>query len=337
MRSLLSIVTVICVSVGFPLNLFVAGAIIVRNALHRPRHICWLGVTFSSLFAQLLSLNELLSIYIIPESKLICWTLTVFAGIPYATLFQNLFLCLLDRFVAITYPIWHKSKVTVSRIVKAQLIGVLLVSVLFKISTFVDDTLTNINCHQQVTHGKTTIFTLTLYVALCLAAQIIVYFKTKMYVVKQREGQCGHFCSLVRLPTPIRSQIERRASLDLVIQETSMMASGANDTGAIRPRRPRLESESFVHVSSETISKLEMEAAWTLAQGLTSLIIISSPILVTFFGIVFCSYLYDDCTTNTWTIPYFLQLVTVHTTYNPIMYLWRSHEFGTVLRLKNCI
>jgi hypothetical protein len=92
--------------------------------------------------------------------------------------------------------------------------------------------------------------------------------------------------------------------------------------------------ELFVHIGREIISKLEVEATWTLAQGVISLGIISSPILITSLGAFFCSHFYDDCTAVTWMISYFRELILIHTIYNPIMYICRNQEFSSALLRK---
>ncbi|KAI9560102.1 hypothetical protein GHT06_014112 [Daphnia sinensis] len=262
-----------CVSVGAPLNLLIAVVLIVQRRLHNPRHISWLGVTFSNLFAQSVSVNELIVFYLMPEGKTACWIFSLLVGIPYASLLLNLLLGLIDRFIAITYPLWHKNKVSVKLIITGH-------------------------CHKNEPHGKIIVFTLTVLVTICFIAQIVIYLKTKTYFLQHREGQCQSIVSL--------SQIERPQNV---------------------PEQATTKSpEFFVHVGSNAISKLEIEATWTLAQGVTSLAIISSPIFIVWLGAFYCSHVYDDCTAVTWMIPYFRELVLVHTVYNPIMYIWRMIE-----------
>lgn len=301
-----------CVAIGAPLNLLIAVVIIAQRRLHKPRHIFWLGVTFSNLFAQLVSINELVVFYLIPENKATCWAFFISVGIPYASLLLNLLLGLIDRFVAITYPLWHKNKVSVKLIVIGQLTGVLLLLLLLKTSYFWDGIPKDVTCHKNQSHGKIFVITLTALVVSCFTAQITIYLKTKTYFLKQREGRCQLMDSL----SPSASRLNRSD----VIEETSTKSP-----------------EFFVHIGSQAISKLEMEAAWTLVQGVTSLAIISSPVFIVWLGAFYCSQVYDDCTAVTWMIPYFRELVLVHTIYNPIMYIWRSHEFYSAIKRKCCI
>ena len=314
MLAFLPLAIVSCVSIGVPLNLLIAVVIIVQKRLHKPNHIFWLGVIFSNLFAQLVSFNELLVFYLLPDNKPACWAFAFLVGLPYANLLLNLLLGSMDRFVAITYPLWHKNKVTIRCIVAAQLTGVTLITIIFK-SDFFNGTLKNITCRQHHPHGKTIVITLTILVILCLFTQIAIFLKTKTYFKQQREGRCQS----------LRSQRND--------QSTSIRLNRLGDNR----EHPRNSPEYFVHIGNETISKLEVEATWTLAQGVASLGIISSPILIAMLGAFFCNQFYDDCTAVTWMIPYFRELVLAHTIYNPIMYIYRSQEFSAALRRKICL
>lgn len=303
-----------CATVGIPLNLLVASVIIAQQRLHKPRHIFWLGVIFSNVFALLLSINELFVFYIIPDSRPACLIFVLLIGIPYATLLLNLLLGLIDRFIAITYPLWHKNKVTIRRIITTQWTGFFLISILFKISYLLDGSLMDISCQQHQPHGKLIVITLMTLILLCISAQIAIYFKTKSYFVQQRECQ----------REPLSSRLGLSESICTSNQRNIAMAN------------KRHEPEFFIHIGSETISKLEVEAAWTVVQGVTSLIIISSPIFIVSLSVLYCNKVYDDCTAFTWMIPYFRELVLAHTVYNPIMYIWRSHEFSSAFRRKCC-
>lgn len=317
MLSFLPLAIVSCVSIGVPLNLLIAVVIIVQKRLHKPRHIFWLGVIFSNLFAQLVSFNELLVFYLLPDNKPVCWAFAFLVGIPYANLLLNLLLGSIDRFVAITYPLWHKNKVTIRCIVAGQLIGVTLLTLIFKTSYFFNGILKNISCQQHQPQGKTIVITLTILVILCLSTQIAIFLKTKTYFVQQREGRCQ---------TPRSS---RTTELSLTSRRLNRLNVHEEDS--------MNSPEYFVHIGRETISKLEVEATWTLAQGVASLGFISSPILIVSLGAFFCNQFYDDCTVVTWMIPYFRELVLAHTIYNPIMYMCRSHEFSSALRRKFCL
>ena len=147
--SFLPISNICCISIGLPLNLLIAVLIIFQRRLHKPRHIFWLGVIFSGLFAQLVSLNELLASYVVPEHRPTCITFNLLVGIPYANLLLNVFFCLLDRYVAFTYPMWHKKQMKIKWIITAQLVGLIFISILFKTSHFLDGSFSRVSCRQH--------------------------------------------------------------------------------------------------------------------------------------------------------------------------------------------
>ena len=289
------------VSVGLSLNLLVAGRIVTKQRLHKPRHIFWLGVTFFCLFAQLVSLNELFFSYLYLEDRPTCATFHPFLAVPYANLLLNVFFCLVDHYIAITYFMWH-TKMKIKWIFTAQLLGFISISILFKNSYFLDES--GLSCRLE--DGKIVIFTLMTLVVLCLVARVVIYLETKKHFIRQRLVQCPD------LPRPQVVEI---------VEETSMNLPQVND---------RRHSDIMVHVGREATGKLEREAACTLGLGVVSLLLFSSPIFITPLRILFCSQVSGSCASSTWTIPYFLELILVHTAYMPVMYIYRNnHELFT--------
>lgn len=114
------------------------------------------------------------------------------------------------------------------------------------------------------------------------------------------------------------------------VQEETTFSSTRNS----QMQETNRNSTFFIHVGSETISKLEVEAAWTLVMGAISLLLISSPIFVVLVSSLLCSHLYDDCTSVSWLIPYFRELILIHTVYNPVVYIYRCREFRDALKIK---
>ena len=288
------------VSVGLSLNLLVAGRIVTKQRLHKPRHIFWLGVTFSCLFAQLVSLNDLFFSYLDLEDRPTCATFHPFLTVPYANLLLNVFFCLVDHYIAITYFMWH-TKMKIKWIFTAQLLGFISISILFKNSYFLDES--GLSCRLE--DGKIVIFTLMTLVVLCLVARVVIYLETKKHFIRQRLVQCPD------LPRPQVVEI---------VEETSMNLPQVND---------RRHSDIMVHVGREATGKLEREAACSLGLGVVSLLLFSSPIFIAPLSILFCQ-VSDSCASSTWTIPYFLELILVHTAYMPVMYIYRNnHELFT--------
>ena len=303
----LPIFNISCVTIGLPLNLLIAGLIVTQERLHKPRHIFWLGVILSAIFAQLVSLNELFAFKIFLDYHPACVAFHLLVGIPYANVLLSVLFCLLDRYVAITYPIWHKKEMKIKWIVTAQLFGLILISILFKVSYFVDDSLSKISCREdKEPHGKIVIFTLMTLALLCLVAQVVIYLETKKHFIRQRLVQCPNLPRNVDLDQAVE-----------IIEDISINVPQITD---------RKHSNIVVHVNRQTIVKLEREAAWTFALGVMSLVLISSPVFLAPLGILFCSQFYGDCTSSTWIIPYFRELILVHTVYKPVVFISRSRE-----------
>ncbi len=78
------IAILVCASVGIPLNALIASVIISTECLHKPRHIFWLGVIFSNLFALVTSLIEFIALY--GPNRGFCTVFVLLVGIPYTTL-----------------------------------------------------------------------------------------------------------------------------------------------------------------------------------------------------------------------------------------------------------
>lgn len=320
----LPIAILCCASVGIPLNLLIASVIIAQRRLHKPRHIFWLGVIFSNLFALLASLAEFAVFYLAPGNQIMCWIFIVLVGVPYGTLLLNMLLGLLDRYAAITYPLWHKNWVTVKRIVSAQLVGLVAITVSFKIPYMVEGNLSELNCEKHQPHGKIIVLTLLSLVAICLVLQIIIYYRARVHLFNHREGHCRPESTTGRQLSILSCRNDQPSG-----REETTLSSPPNGAARQEP-----DSSFFVHVGSETISRLEIEAAWTLLAGVSSLCLFASPIFFVLLGALYCSQIYDDCRSVTWMIPYFRELVLVHTVYNPIFYIWRSREFTSALSRK---
>ena len=113
-------------------------------------------------------------------------------------------------------------------------------------------------------------------------------------------------------------------------QEEIMMVTSARFCECTTTLLGNRNATFFVHVGTETISRLEVGAVWTLVVGVFSLLLFSSPIFVVLISSLVC----NDCTSVTWLIPYFRELVLSHTVYNPVVYIYRCREFRDALKVK---
>lgn len=87
-----------------------------------------------------------------------------------------------------------------------------------------------------------------------------------------------------------------------------------------------------VHVTRSTLSRLEMEATQTLIAGVTSLLVLTFPLLVYFVVLFSCRSWYDqECPTVLNLSPYFVELWIIHAVFSPMMYLIRNSELASVM------
>ncbi|XP_046447839.1 rhodopsin-like [Daphnia pulex] len=108
-----------CIWIGSPLNVMVASVIIRQRRLRNPRNTFWLGVIFCNLLAFANAVIEYIAFEQLNVTA--CLIFRVTAGIPYTLLLVNLLLATLDRWVALTYPLFHRETITVKLVIVVQI------------------------------------------------------------------------------------------------------------------------------------------------------------------------------------------------------------------------
>lgn len=293
------IVHLVCICLGIPLNVFV-GLVIIRNRrLHNPRNTFWLGSILCHLTALLFALLECLVSR--SPSSVPCFMYSTMIGTSYTVLLINSLLATLDRWAAISHPLWHRKHVTVIGVILVQLASAITVTFLLTLPFW--SRLLPLRCgvHQTVITWITSCY--LLLAVLGLIAQTIVYLKARKYLVHYNVARC-----IVVYSKTAASEDELDAkAASLVIAH---------------PRR----SHFFVHGRDKTISKLELEATITLVVGVMSLCLFTIP-----FALVFITARIRPSPSIMSIIPYARQLALVHVLYNPLMYVIRSREFKWVL------
>ena len=100
---------------------------------------------------------------------------------------------------------------------------------------------------------------------------------------------------------------------------------------AVSGRRAAAATMS-VHVNSNTLHRMELEASRVFITGVTPLLLLPCPLIgFTVFHLI-CLALNStggsgQCNNSVWMAPYFKQLVTLHAVVHPLIYLCRSKEF----------
>jgi hypothetical protein len=293
------IVHLVCICLGIPLNVFV-GLVIIRNRrLHNPRNIFWLGSILCHLTALLFALLECLVSR--SPSSVPCFMYSTMIGTSYTVLLINSLLATLDRWAAISHPLWHRKHVTVTGVILVQLGSA--ITVIFLLTLPFWSRLLPLRCgvHQTVITWITSCY--LLLAVLGLIAQTIVYLKARKYLVHYNAARY------------IVVNSKTAASEDeLDVKAASLVIA--------HPRR----SHFFVHCHDKTISKLELEATIMLVVGVKSLCLFTIP-----FALVFITARIWPSPSIMPIIPYARQLALVHALYNPLMYVIRSREFKWAL------
>ena len=320
-----SVSHILLISVGVPLNLFVAVVILAFKRLHnKPRNVFWLGVTVSNILTLITILIEYLAFQL--QNNFICAVFVSITGVAYTCLLFNLLLALTDRYVAIVYPLWHHRRVTVRWAIFSQLGGLCFFTVVIKFPFI--SRLVPLSCSIIPVHSKIIAVTNAVLFLLCIIAQIVVYRKTRQYFSKQRNGQV----SISFITTQGRQRQE-------------------NVTNSTDENRVQLPAEDAVVITYSSTSdrhgpslrhhhgnnrRMEVEATWSLLTGVFSLTLFTFPTLLTGFIFWGCRAIYgeDQCSNISSITFYTREFLLGHLDYTPSKYIMRSGEFKSTIREK---
>ena len=226
--------------VGLPLNIFITCTVLGSDKLRcKPRNSLLLGMLAGNLLSFVTASVEL--VYFLSPNEDVCKILHSIVGLSYIVFFLNLFLSLLDRYAAVTQPLWHREKVTVHFVVLWQ-IGLSLSLCLAVKWVFIFQ-LQPIDCYINLPHFKIVGITLLILFACCIFMRIVLHFKTKQ-LLNQRKRQ------LLADPPRLNGVI----NIEMSQLITSAAAVSNQEEGHQHQQPPR------VHTTIETIDKLEKEA-----------------------------------------------------------------------------
>lgn len=97
-----TILHLICLSQGVPINLLI-GVVIARNRrLHNPRNTFWLGIIFLNLLTMFMAVLKLLTVHtanLDDPTDYTCLVFSLMTGKPYTILLFIMLLATLDRYV----------------------------------------------------------------------------------------------------------------------------------------------------------------------------------------------------------------------------------------------
>lgn len=314
-----TIIHLICLSQGIPINVLI-GVVIARNRrLHNPRNTFWLGIIALNLMTMFMAVLKLLVVHVAQPGDFTCLFFSSTTGKPYTILLFVMLLATLDRYVAITHPLYHRKHVTVRLVIIVQL-GIS-VAVFFLLSMPFIFGWIPLRCGFNLTLSKWTMLLRSILVSLCITAQVKVYLVTRQYL-RQAEVQPPSIpMQQLAIVTNDRDELQRPPS-----------AAPAESTSSLSAVNMNKNAPFFVHRRNKTVSKLELEASLTLVVGVLSLCIITAPMFVVYFSLSVCQQLGGDCSGLTSLVVYVRQAALIHAVYGPLIYMIRSREFASAVR-----
>ena len=119
-------------AVGIPLNVCVAGFIIVFRRLHSPRHFTLLGILFSNAFLLAAHMVEGVAACWSPAKSLASWLCSWLLDLALPNLILNYFVSLIERQLCLKHFSWHKLNVTNRWILLAQVGSFLILTAALK-------------------------------------------------------------------------------------------------------------------------------------------------------------------------------------------------------------
>jgi len=281
--SIRSVCHVVLFALGLPLNSLIAVVIVCFRRLRRKsRYILWLGILMASILTLFTILLEFLASQW--KNETICKAFVSLTGIGYTWLLFNLLLALIDRYAAIAHSFWYrKNKVTVSRVLIAQLSGLLLIILIIKLP-FISGQVP-LTCTKVDQQSKIIAILNSILMTACLIGQIVVYTKSKRYFTKTGGRTIITISVSFIANPPSAAQIsttEHHQEAAVALQQQQQGTSRSNSSGS----RDRLR----VHGGNR---QLEIDATWLLLAGVLSLLLFTLPTLVSGFIEWICSLMYS--------------------------------------------
>ena len=315
----LFVIDCICVLVGLPLNFYIALKIMFKRRLYsKPRNIFQLSFSFCNI-TSLGVTNVLEIIYYLRPNDTVCRLYVTIGALPSFLFFFNLLLSLMDRYVAISYPLWHRNKVSV----KSVIFWLLLLNLALTVGVkwiYVGQHVP-LRCEIQVRHIVTVHTVQCVLFVACIGFHITDYVKTCQLLPRPSGGT-------VSVPSlPRISSRRAAAAMEEAIEMNVVVSSSAAAAQQLPPERMN------VHIRSGAVQQLEMEATRTFLFGVIPLLILPLPWLVLIITHSICLVFYGEaCNDFIWLAGYFKGWITLHAVINPLMNICRNKELSSTPR-----
>lgn len=305
---------IICSVIGIPLNILVALTLLRKRTLRKkPRNVYLLAIIFSNLTAFLPALLEV--IYFFSPTDWLCLAFVALVSLPDVYLLLSIFNSLTDRYVAIGHPLWHRRNVTARRVLLRLVIHFASITLTCKFLYIFYPA--SFHCYIHLEASRISLANLVILFILCIVARLTVYFQTRKLLLHRQSGSVN----------------VKGGALEV------MNGNGEDeDREQLSPDRPTLVALG-ISVKEDGLRRMEVESTKTLVAGVTSLILLTLPLLLIACWTHVCLQFYDIdyChDVGSW-IPYFRQLGLVHAIYQPIMYLvWNREVSSAVFHGRRC-
>ncbi len=273
-------------------------------------------------------------------------TFSFVAGLPYASMMLNLFFTLIDRYISITYSTWYKQNVTIGWIVSIPIAGFSTIVVVMK-SPYLFE-LVPFTLRLSLFDVKfTSIFGVVIFI-LCIISQIFVYIKIKRYVAikKRSEREATVETTLVTREAEHYFTGEENANSgsesmeEDITQDRSLgshqPAQALQVSLVTRRTLSTYSTRHFFRHGTQTISRLELEAARHGVDSITLFCVLGFPIVVTlalafFSGCISLPPGNPECSTYLWALAYARGILIVNAVVNPVFYIIRSYDMTRAL------
>lgn len=280
----------ICSCIGIPVNVSLALTLICHCYLYRkPRNVFLFAIVFSNLTCFFPSVMELIYWGWLPVES-VCHAYVAVVPIPHALLLLNMFLALVDRYLALAHPIIYQGKMTV-RLASVIVIfsSILLVFLLKFVYIF---GLSPLRCEVYLVQVKISVIILVALLLCCTVFNYVVYRQTKMNLSSSQR-----LSSLTNSGGYQISTIDGHIDwIELEVFENQRGLSVNNNVSL--NGRCDIDTSMTITMDNEILSEIEMESTRTLLIGVTSLLIVAYIDIIylsTFFGCQFIFRATQQC------------------------------------------
>jgi len=169
------------------------------------------------------------------QSSFLCKIFGLSTKVAYSCLLYNLALALLDRYLAIVRPLFHRKVVTVKSVSIIQTIGAVVIFFLFKwpyvLGVF------PLQCDFVLIEGKITAVTNVVLISLIVILNIVVYIKTRHYARPDRIVSVSFMNNNPQISNPVDDDEDEP-------QQVSIHLAPTNTTNEINFQNQGIRSEA---------------------------------------------------------------------------------------------